>query len=398
MAGDATHKAIAWQIQISLFLIPVIIYGLMLIGQKFPKSEAGQHGVSYSDMLKELGLMGAAVICLLLSLWFRDLAASFGWPSYLGFVAGAALLFVFGVSTKFALGYPLMALLLVIHALLGYVELGTDSWIGKITGAIMASPQNGLLLFVYTSALMFILRFFAGPIVHRISPVGLLFAGAIVGTTGLTLLSRADSITLCVVAATIYAFGKTFQWPTMLAVASERFPKGGAITIGAMGGVGMLSAGLLGGPGIGFNQDYHAAQQLQTDAPAVYARYKADAPNSFLFFQTTGMDGAKVGVLEDNGKDLDRTVQLLAKENKTDENTAKLAQWWASAKETAATDKPLVTAASLHGGRMALKITAGIPATMAFLYLCILLYFRSKGGYKQVHIEGAGKGAHEVAA
>lgn len=397
MAGDAAHKAVAWQIQISLFLIPVIIYGLMLIGQKFPKSEAGQHGVSYSDMLKELGLMGAAVICLLLSLWFRDLAISFGWPSYLGFVAGAALLFIFGASTKFALGYPLMALLLIIHALLGYVELGTDSWIGKITGTIMASPQNGLLLFVYTSALMFILRFFAGPIVHRISPVGLLFVGAIVGTTGLTLLSRADSITLCVIAATIYAFGKTFQWPTMLAVASERFPKGGAITIGAMGGVGMLSAGLLGGPGIGFNQDYHAAQQLQTDAPAVYARYKAEAPNSFLFFQTTGLDGSKVGVLEDNGKDLDRTVQLLAKENKTDENTAKLAQWWAGAKESAAADKPLVESASLHGGRMALKITAGIPATMAFLYLCILLYFRSKGGYKQVHIEGVGKTAHEVA-
>ena len=58
---------------------------------------------------------------------------------------------------------------------------------------------------------------------------------------------------MCVIAATVYAMGKTFLWPTMLAVVSDRFPKGGAITIGAVGGVGMLSAGILGGPGIGFH-------------------------------------------------------------------------------------------------------------------------------------------------
>ena len=61
------------------------------------------------------------------------------------------------------------------------MELGTDSWIGEITGAIMASKQKGLLLFVYTSGLMFALRFFAGPIVHRISPLGLLFLSGILG-------------------------------------------------------------------------------------------------------------------------------------------------------------------------------------------------------------------------
>jgi hypothetical protein len=60
---------------------------------------------------------------------------------------------------------------------------------------------------------------------------------------------------MCVIAATVYGIGKTFLWPTMLAVVSEQFPKGGAITIGAAGGVGMLAAGLLGGPGIGFLQD-----------------------------------------------------------------------------------------------------------------------------------------------
>src|SRR4029077_18641584 len=134
-------------------------------------------------------------------------------------------------------------------------------------------PQKGLLLFVYTSGLMFALRFFAGPIVHRISPLGLLFVSSILGFIGLQMLGGAETAILCVVAATVYACGKTFLWPTMLAVASERFPKGGAITIGALGGMGMLSAGLLGGPGIGFKQDYNASQKLKENSPAVYDRY-----------------------------------------------------------------------------------------------------------------------------
>ena len=75
--------------------------------------------------------------------------------------------FALSYLTGFHLGPVLLAVLLITHALVGYVELGTDSWIGKITGAIMASPQYGLLLFVYTSSMMFALRFFAGPIVER---------------------------------------------------------------------------------------------------------------------------------------------------------------------------------------------------------------------------------------
>ena len=85
------------------------------------------------------------------------------------------------LGTVFA---PVLLVLLVMHALVGYVELGTDSWIGKITGAIMASKQRGLMLFVYTSSLMFALRFFAGPIVERTSPLGLLFASGSWGRWG----------------------------------------------------------------------------------------------------------------------------------------------------------------------------------------------------------------------
>jgi hypothetical protein len=382
MAGSVTGKPVAWQIQISLFLVPVVLYGLMMLGQRFPKSEASSSGISYRDMLGELGLVGAAVICALLALFFKsDLGLS---PLVAGGIA-AALLAAFGAATGFRFGHVLLAFLLIIQALVGYVELGTDSWISKITGTIMANPANGLLLFVYTSGLMFILRFFAGPIVERISPLGLLALSAIFGAAGLTLLGNAQGAIMCVIAATVYGIGKTFLWPTMLAVVSEQFPKGGAITIGATGAAGMLSAGLLGGPGIGFLQDQNASANLERANPAVYERYKAPKENEFLWLKTVGLDGAKVGVLEDGGKEAQRALELLKKESGKPEAIQAqqtLVDWWNGAQATAAEDKSLVEEAGLFGGRQALKLTALIPATMFVCYGLLLAWFRMRGGYQ----------------
>jgi MFS family permease len=365
---------VKWEIQMSLFLLPVVIYGVMLLGQRFPESEASKHGVEYSDMLKELGLLGAIVIAPLFILGLRDLLtvfAVFGAPvatcQTIGVVLGALLVLGFLLKTKAAMGHWLMAFLLVIHAMVGYVELGTDSWISNITGNIMASREKGLLLFVYTSALMFALRFFAGPIVHQISPLGLLLVSAVFGAVGLVMLGGAHTVFACVVAATIYGLGKTYFWPTMLGVVSERFPKGGAITIGAIGGVGMLSAGLLGGPGIGYKQDYFASNDLKEKNASAYESYKSQTRNRFLFFpEIQGLDGAKVAEVR------------------------------AKAPDVRTPEEKQVHDADLHGGRTALRVTAAVPATMAICYLLIIIYFKARGGYKQVHIEGEGKEAKEV--
>jgi hypothetical protein len=289
--------------------------------------------------------------------------------------------------TGWKVGYPMLAFLLVIHALVGYVELGTDSWISKITGSIMASPANGLLLFVYTSALMFVLRFFAGPIVERISPLGLLAVSALLGALGLTLLGNAEGGLMCIVAATVYGIGKTFLWPTMLAVVSEQFPKGGAITIGATGAAGMLSAGLLGGPGIGFFQDQNASQNLRQADQAVYERYKSDQEGSFLWLKSVGLDGKKAAVLEDGGKEAQRALELMRADKTTNAKAIaeqeSLVKWWdTSAAANAANDKTLVEAAGLFGGRQALKLTALVPAAMLLCYLALLGWFKSRGGYQ----------------
>ena len=335
-----------WMIQMSMFLIPTLIYGILMMGQTFPASEASQAGTSYGEMLAQFAS-------------------------------------------------PILLLLLFIHALVGYVELGTDSWISKITGSIMEDPKRGLLLFVYTSGLMFALRFFAGPIEHYLSPLGLLCISGVFGAIGLTLLGNAEGIIACVVAATVYAMGKTFLWPTMLAIVSERFPKGGAITIGAVGGVGMLSAGFLGGPGIGFKQDYYASADLKEKDRTVFNAYSAAEDNSFYgIVHVRGLDGTKVGKVVEKHEELNKAVDD-SKETKDAKKIeaaeARLNAWLATDEGKA--DK-VIEEASLFGGRMALKLTAAVPALMAVLYLLLIIYFKLTGGYKRVEL-GTGHPPHD---
>lgn len=153
----------------------------------------------------------------------------------------------------------------------------------------------------------------------------------------------------------------------------------------------MLSAGLLGGPAIGFKQDFNASANLQMESKDTYDRYKAGEPSSFLGFTTIGLDGAKVGVLEDGGKELARAAELAAKEGKQDKNLTGLVSWWESSKEFAAKDKEPTKAAGIYGGKMALKYTAYVPAAMAVLYLLLILYFQTRGGYKAVHLDSKGR-------
>jgi MFS family permease len=298
-----------WEIPMLFFLIPTLWYGVIVLKEKFPTSEARAAGVKFSEMLAEFAA-------------------------------------------------PVLLFLLVLHAMVGYVELGTDSWIANIMSGFI---KNGVLLLVYTAGLMFVLRFFAGPIVERINPLGLLFVSSILGCIGLfmmgSMLATSAGVGMILVAATIYGVGKTFLWPTMLGVVGERFPKGGALAMGAMGGIGMLSAGVLGGPGIGYTQDVNTARKLQELSPAAYEQVASKQENRFLFFPPVrGLDGATVAQL-DSGSPVYTEVRE----------------------------------AENYGKSQALKITAAIPAAMAVGYLILLIYFRSIGGYKLVEIGPGGK-------
>jgi MFS family permease len=269
-----------WKWQLAIYLIPTVAYGVMFLGQKYPRSPASEKGLSLGQMFKDVGLIGALVACFLLSLFFKD---NLGLPAVAAYGLAGALLVLVGVITKFSIGSFLLFFLFIAHALVGAVELGTDGWIQNITGNILTS-QQGKFLFIWTSLIMFSLRFCAHFIESKLklSPVGILLACSILACIGLNLASHMTSFITAVLALTVYAVGKTFFWPTMLAVASDRFPRTGAVAISIMGGIGMLSAGLIGSAGLGFAKDKYTGEALKATDSALYEANKAAEPSSFL--------------------------------------------------------------------------------------------------------------------
>ena len=350
-----------WKTQLAIYLVPTVVYGLMFLGQKMPKSEASEKGMSLADMFKDVGLLGAAVACFLLSLFFADvLKPVLGENSQTGgYVIGGIMLVAVGVMTKFSIGSLLLFVLFITHALVGAVELGTDGWIQNITGNLFTSEQ-GKFLFIWTSLIMFGLRFSAHFIETklRISPVGLLFVCSVLAVIGLQLASTMQTFTMALIALGIYAVGKTFFWPTMLAVASDRYPRTGAVAISIMGGIGMLSAGLIGGPGLGYGKDRFAAETLNQSNPAIYEDVKNEQGSKFLFFDE--VYAIRGDVLEDANK---------------------------TAVESRSEAQKAIAFAGQQGDRMTLKADSAIPAAMAVIYLCIMIYFKAIGGYTPVAID-----------
>ncbi len=353
-----TGLELSWKYQLSFYLVPTIAYAIMFMGQSFPKSEAAEKGASFSEMFKDVGILGSLVACYLLSIFLGNvLGPVFNIPN-LGLYLAGVLLIAVGLITRFSIGSLLLFVLFITHALVGAVELGTDGWIEAITGNLF-TPDQGKILFIVTSAIMFGLRFCAHFIETKLglSPIGILLVSALLAFGGLQLASGMDSFWVACVALVIYALGKTFFWPTMLAVVGDRFPRSGAVAMSIMGGIGMLSAGLIGSPGLGYAKDRFTSESLNATAPAVYAANKSATESKFLFLApVTAVDGKK---LEEAKKAADK-------------GTA---------------DQKAIVLANRAGDRATLKADSYIPLAMAAIYLLMLFYFKSIGGYRALKIE-----------
>ena len=120
----------------------------------------------------------------------------------------------------------------------------------------------GILVLVWINGLMAVMRYRAGDVVHRASPTGLLLASAVISGVGLLALSYASGIAMTFMAATIFALGVCYFWPTMLGVVSERVPRSGALGLGLMGTVGMATVGLITSPQMGAIADRYAHAEL----------------------------------------------------------------------------------------------------------------------------------------
>lgn len=365
VVGQLVGQSIGWQWKVALIFIPVVFYGLMMLPCRFPVSERVAAGVPYRVMLQEVGILGCLVVTTLIvfevarvltgmDVLFSDDAfvlAGASDPLQLRVKLGLIALItgIYGAYTR-ALGRPMFVFLLLIMIPLATTELGTDSWITELLEPEMQQLglQAGWVL-VYTSLIMMILRFFAGPIVHKLSPLGLLAISAFIAALGLVSLSKATGLSI-LVAATLYGFGKTFFWPTMLGVVAERFPRGGALTLNTMGGVGMLGVGVVGAALLGNIQDKEVDQQLAQKHPELHVQVVGEEQISvFGTYKPVDPDRVDLAAQEDQFKV--EAIRKVAKKN-------------------------------------ALMTVAIFPIIMLVCYLGLILYFRAQGGYKAEVLEG----------
>jgi fucose permease len=186
-----TGFGLPWELNMLVLMVPAIALAWMVASSTFPVTERVAAGVSYGEMFTEL------------------------------------------------LKRPLFWVFWVCMFLTAAAELAPGQWVNISLSNIVG--MQGILLLVYVSALMFVMRHFAGPIVARISSIGLMFVSCLFAGIGLYLLSRATTPVLAFAAATVWGVGVCYLWPTMLAIVAERFPRGGAMAMGLMGFAGGMS-------------------------------------------------------------------------------------------------------------------------------------------------------------
>ena len=191
MGYTITRVGLPWELNMFVLLLPALALAWMVSRATFPVTERVAAGVSYGQMFSEL--------------------------------LKRPLFWVFWVCMFFT----------------ATAELAPGQWVNIALSHIVG--MQGILLLVYVSALMFVMRHFAGPIVAHISPIGLMFVSCLAAGIGLYLLSLADTPALAFGAATVWGIGVCYLWPTMLAITSERFPRGGAMALGLMGFAGGMA-------------------------------------------------------------------------------------------------------------------------------------------------------------
>jgi MFS family permease len=238
------HFHVSWQIKQGVIILPALVYGIMALAVKFPATERVAAGVSDKAMFAEA--LKPLFIVWWICMWFT-----------------------------------------------ATTELTTGQWIDAFLKTTV--QMQGVLLLVYWSGLMFVMRHFAGGLAHKFSPVGLMWFSSLLAGVGLLILSVANSALTGILAATVFGVGICYMWPTMLAVASEQFPKGGAFLMGLMGTAGNLSI-LITMPALGAIFDHYKVK-IAADMGTTFENALVQSKAASISFQWTAVLPAVLIVL-----------------------------------------------------------------------------------------------------
>jgi MFS transporter, putative metabolite:H+ symporter len=181
----------AWQAQIAVMLVPLLIYGYLFMGQKFPSAAAAGQASTASNIQ---GILS-----------------------------------------------PLYLFMVFCMILTANTELSTQQWVERLLG--QAGGAQPMLILALVTGLMAVGRYFAGPVIHRLNPTGVLWGSAIIALIGIYLMSSATG-GMTYVAAILFAIGVCYFWPTMLGFVGENIPKSGALGMSLIGGGGMFGVSI----------------------------------------------------------------------------------------------------------------------------------------------------------
>jgi len=235
-----------WQVLVSVLFIPLAIYGFLFFGQKIPETERVSTGVSYKEMMRNIGApftITLAVIFMILVATVPALSELIASNNALPFIIVGVIAVCIVIEGRFVnkitLLFPFIFFCMLLTA---STELGTTQWINALLAKNGIGP---MIILAVVTGIMAVGRFFAGGLIHRLNPTGVLLGSSVIATAGLFLLSLSNSATMTLISAAVFAVGVCYFWPTMIGVASEYVPKSGALGMSILGGAGFVATSMV---------------------------------------------------------------------------------------------------------------------------------------------------------
>jgi MFS family permease len=233
-----------WQVLVSLLFIPLAIYGFLFLGQPIPETERVSTGVTYKEMMRNVGAPFTITIAVILMIMVATVPSfTVNFESVVPYIViGVIALFIIiegRVVNKITLIFPFIFFCMLLTA---STELGTTQWINALLETNGIPP---MIILAVVTGIMAVGRYFAGGLIHRLNPTGVLLGSSIIAFAGLLLLSISNGPVITLLSAAVFAVGVCYFWPTMIGVASEYVPKSGALGMSILGGAGFVATSMV---------------------------------------------------------------------------------------------------------------------------------------------------------
>lgn len=339
-----------WTWQMAIVYIPVIVYGTLVLPEKFPETETAQAGIPAGELFKY----------------------TFTNPLCIGLI----LLMMFTLS----------------------FELGPMRWIPEV---LQAAGLHGILVLVWISGLMMVLRLFAGKFVEKFAPSGMLLGASFITGVGLLMFSFIETgLFPLLIAATVFAVGVAFFFPTMVGIMSERFPRSGSLGIVLMAGLGLAAAGTSNGvmgqiadrylpDALDVEQTISILEQVEERFPGYIQRAEAvsDDPDALA---ELGYRAADLQTALDNST---AALSYYRTNNEIDGNTtgnalrAILDTGLEQEEELLNEAFSVLRPADNYGGRMSFLWVVPVTFAVGIIFLIMFINDKRAGGYKAARLD-----------